>query len=432
MKKQSPTLQEKLAKRRVKKPPLLLYLLLAYVWKWMFVKKYNIHYTYKINIKDFKKQPYIVISNHASRVDYLYTGIAFLPHRLSYVAGYNEFFRSHLQFVFKLLQVIPKKNFVPEVSAIINISRIIKRKGKVIIFPEGMSSISGSNQPSAIGSGKLLKHFGVPVLMTHIEGGYLTNTKYCLDDRPGRVDVTVSQLFTPEQLSSLSEHEIQLKIDEAIHHDDYIWNKEQRVAFDGKGELAKQLHTLLYKCPICGEEFQMKGEHDDLTCNACGHGITLNRYYDIIPKDPNDTYFETPTAWFDWERKKVYQEILANPDFEFSEHVKIGMLPPFTYLKDLKTSEIVGEGVLSISRNGLQFVGTRHQNPFQFIIPLSQIPTYGMCTDVSFFSTFLNGDYIEFYPKNESTGKWLHITEELHRITGGQWKNFPNTDIYDI
>ena len=81
------------------------------------------------------------------------------------------------------------------------------------------------------------------------------------------------------------------------------------------------------------------------------------------------------------------------------------MLPPYTYLKNLKTFEFVGEGVLSISRNGLQFVGTRHQNPFQFIIPLSQIPTYGMCTDVSFFSTFLNGDFIDFYPKNEFTGK---------------------------
>ena len=95
-----------------------------------------------------------------------------------------------------LLQVIPKKNFVPEITAIMNISRILKKGGRVIIFPEGMSSISGSNQPSAIGSGKLLKHFGVPVLMTHIEGGYLTNTKYCLDDRPGSVITSYSIHYT--------------------------------------------------------------------------------------------------------------------------------------------------------------------------------------------------------------------------------------------
>ncbi|MGD9910748.1 MAG: 1-acyl-sn-glycerol-3-phosphate acyltransferase [Candidatus Izemoplasmatales bacterium] len=429
MEKQVKTLQEKLAERKVKKPPFVIYMVLAYLWKWMFKKKYNIHYDYKIDIKSYKG-PYIVISNHASRVDYLYTGIAFLPHRLNYVAGYNEFFRSHLAFVFRLLQVIPKKNFVPEITAIMNISRILKKGGRVIVFPEGMSSISGSNQPSAIGSGKLLKHFGVPVLMTHIEGGYLTNTKYCLDDRPGRVNVTVSELFSSNQLKSLTENEIQLRIDEAIHHDDYEWNKVQRIKFDGKGELAKNIHTLLYRCPKCNHEFEMVGEGNTIVCKHCGNKAKLNEYYDLLPMSANDVIPETPVKWFDWERKVAYQEIVNNPDYELKEEVKIGVLPKYEYLKDLKTSEIVGEGTLSISRKGLAFEGTRDNLPYTFIIPTSAVPTFGMCTDVSFFSTYLNGEYIEFYPKRESTGKWLHITEEMHRINGGKWSNFPDADTY--
>lgn len=429
MKKQTMTLQEKLALWKAKKPPLVIYLVLAYFWKLLFVKKYNVHYNYQINPKDYKG-PYIVISNHASRVDYLYTGLAFLPHRLSYVAGYNEFFRSHLAMVFRLLRVIPKKNFVPELSAIQNISRVLKSGGRVIVFPEGMSSISGSNQPSAIGTGKLLKHFKVPVLMTHIEGGYLTNTKYCLDDRPGRVDVTVSQLFTPEQLSSMDESEIQLAVDKAIHHDDYLWNKTARVKFDGKGELAKNMHTLLYKCPKCGKELTMKGVGNHIGCSACGNGASLNDYYDLIPDSPDCVIPKTPVEWFDWERKEAYLAISGNPDYELTEPVKIGMLPKYEYLKDLKTSEIVGEGMLKVSRNGLSFSGIKHGEEFSFNIPLSQVPTYGMCTDVSFFTTYLNGEYIEFYPKTECTGKWLHVTEELHRITGGKWKNFPDADTY--
>ncbi|HOO44350.1 MAG TPA: hypothetical protein PKU69_04680, partial [Bacillota bacterium] len=85
MEKAKPTLQEKLAKWRAKKPPFIPYLFLAYLWKMLFIKKYNVQYKYEIDPKK-TKGPYIVISNHASRVDYLYTGIAFLPHRLSYVA----------------------------------------------------------------------------------------------------------------------------------------------------------------------------------------------------------------------------------------------------------------------------------------------------------------------------------------------------------
>jgi len=423
------TLQEKLAKWKAKKPPLLIYLILGYLWKILFIKKYNVHYTYKINPKEMKG-PYIVISNHASRVDYLYTGVAFLPHRLSYVAGYNEFFRSHLATVFRLLRVIPKKNFIPEITAIQNIARIIRSGGKVILFPEGMSSISGSNQPSAIGTGKLLKHLKVPVLMSRIEGGYLTNTKYCLDDRPGRVDVTISKLFDPDDLKAMTETEVQLAVDSAIHHNDYLWNKTARVAYDGHGELAKNMHNLLYRCPRCGGEFQMIGEGNHIHCKACGNGATLNEYYDLIPDDVNCVIPNTPVDWFDNERKIAYQEIARNPDFVLEEKVKIGVLPEYEYLKDLKTSLIVGEGKLKISRAGLEFNGTKNDMPFSFQIPTDQIPTYGMCTDVSFFTTYLNGNYIEFYPARKSTGKWLHVTEELHRINGGKWKNFPDTEIY--
>ncbi len=429
MKKPPITLQQKLAKWRAKKPPLLIYLILGYLWKLLFQKKYNVNYKYEIDLKKFKG-PYIVISNHSSRVDYLYTGLAFLPNRLSYVAGYNEFFRSHLAFVFRLLRVIPKKNFVPEITAIQNIARIIRSGGKVIIFPEGMNSISGTNQPSAIGTGKLLKHFGVPVLMTHIEGGYLTNTKYCLDDRPGRVDVTISQLFTSEQLQNMNENQIQLAVDKAIKHNDYEWNKTAKVQYDGKDDFAKNLHTLLYKCPKCESEFTLVGAGNQINCSCCGNGASLNEYYDLIPHNEECVILETPVHWFDWERRHAYKEIVDNPEYTYQETVKIGMLPEYEYLKNLKTSEIVGEGVLSISRTGLHFEGVKRDEPFEFTIPTSQLPTYGMCIDVTFFSTYLNGEYIEFYPQKESTCKWLHVTEELHRINGGNWKNFPECDIY--
>jgi 1-acyl-sn-glycerol-3-phosphate acyltransferase len=429
MKKDKPTLQELLYLRQLKKPPMFIYQILGYIWKLIFVKKYNVHFNYLVDINKYKG-PYIVLSNHASRVDYLYTGVAFLPHRLNYVAGYNEFFRSHLAGVFRLLQVIPKKNFTPEVYSIKEFARIIRKGGKVILFPEGMSSISGSNQPSAIGTGKLIKHFGVPVLMTHIMGGYLTNTKYCLEDRPGRVDVTISQLFTPDDLKTMTDVEIQQKVDEVIHHDDYQYNKTARIAFDGHGRIAQNLHHLLYWCPKCHHEFTMKGEGNTLVCSHCGNGATINEYYDLIPLDKTCIIPSSQTEWFDMERKNAYHAIL-DEKFEISEHVKLGTLPKYEYLKDLKTSEITGEGTLRFNRSGLHYSGTKDGAPFSFDMATDLLPTYGMCTDVSFFTTYVNGEYYEFFPEHEVTGKWLHVTEEMHRLNGGKWKNFPNVTTYD-
>jgi 1-acyl-sn-glycerol-3-phosphate acyltransferase len=418
------TLQQRLADRTIRNPPALIYILLGYLWRIMYLKRLNVHFHYEVDIGRFRKSPYIVVSNHASRLDYIYTGAAFLPQRLNYVAGYNEFFRSHLAFVFRLLQVIPKRNFIPDIYAAKSILNIIKGGGKVIVFPEGMSSIGGSNQPCALGGGNLLKRCRVPVLRVRIRGGYLTNTKYCLDERPGRVDVFIDQLFTPEALDALSEEEVQLRLDEAIHQDDYAWNKVERVRFEGRGNMAHHLHHLLYWCPRCGREFTMKGEGNSIRCSSCGNGATLDDYYDLVAFDDGCSVPATPRAWFDLERKKIAREVLE-ADFSLKEQVSLGVLPKHEYLKDQKTSEIVGEGELSLNRGGLHYRGTREGEPFSLDLTTDQVPTFGMCTDVSRFYTFHKGEFLEFYPRGETTAKWLLATEEMHRANGGKWKNFP-------
>jgi 1-acyl-sn-glycerol-3-phosphate acyltransferase len=424
------TLQQKLAQRELRLPPAFLYILLGYLWRLLFLRRLNVHFEYKVDLREYRKGPYIVVTNHASRLDYIYTGVAFLPQRLNYLAGYNEFFRSHLAFVFRLLQVIPKRNFVSDIYATRQIDSLIRRGGKVIVFPEGMSSISGSNQPCALGSGQLLRRYKVPVLMTKIKGGYLTNTKYCLDERPGRVDVEISLLFSPEALEGMSDEEAQAKLDEAIRHDDYAWNKKERVKFDGKGRMAHNLHHLLYWCPRCGAEFSMKGESDAIRCSRCGNGAKLNGYYDLVPLDETCVVPETPRAWFDLERKKVYRELL-DPAFSLRERVRLGVLPKHEYLRDQKTSEIVGEGELSLDRGGLRYQGTKEGASYSFHISPPQLPTYGMCTDVSRFYTFYRGEFHEFFPEGETVAKWLLATEEIHRLGGGRWRNFPDATTYD-
>ena len=48
-----------------------------------------------------------------------------------------------------------------------------------------------------------------------------------------------------------------------------------------------------------------------------------------------------------------------------------------------------------------------------------------MCTDVSRFYTFVDGEFCEFYPERESAELWMLATEEMHRLNGGLWQDFP-------
>ncbi len=418
--KSKPTLQEMLERKHMKKPPALIYLLLISIWKLLFFKKLGVHITYKVRpSKD--KDPYVLISNHASRVDYLYTAPAVLPHRLNYVVGYNEFFRSHLYGIFSLMQVIPKRNFTPDLHTIREIIRIIRMGGHVCIFPEGMSSISGGAQACAIGSGKLLKHLGVTVYYTKIAGGYMTNTKHCLDDRPGRVEVVVDRLFTPEELGRLGADEIQETLNRVLAHDDYIWNKQARVRFNGRGEMAKNLHDMLYLCPRCGALYTMRGEGDVIRCEACGNGATVNEYYDLIPLDDTCVIPGTISHWYAMECEKARADV-KDPGFLFSGKVELGTLPKYKRLDKGATAIITGEGVLSLSRDGLVYEGTRDGAPYSFRLSTDAVPTYGICTDITRFYTFYQREFHEFYPERKDTMRWLHLTEAMHRANGGKWK----------
>lgn len=83
------TLQEKLLARQVKTPNGLLYWILMLVVKILNGKTHTT-FCYKADPRK-DREPFIIISNHASRVDYQFTGPACYPNKLNYVVGYNEF-----------------------------------------------------------------------------------------------------------------------------------------------------------------------------------------------------------------------------------------------------------------------------------------------------------------------------------------------------
>lgn len=414
------TIEKKLHNKQIKKPNAFLYNFLGYFWKYTFARKYHLKTTY-IDDPRKEKGSYILISNHASRMDYIFTAIPLLPDTLNFVAGYNEFFRSHLHGIFSLMQVIPKQNFTPDIYAVMQMKRVLNKGGRLCLFPEGMSSISGGSQPVALGSAKFLKMAKVPVYISNIKGAYLVSPKFNLKERKGRVEVSIKRLFSVNDLEKLTEDEIANILNKEIHTDDYAFNKTAKIRFESDS-IAKNIEQLLYKCPKCGSEFLNVSGNDYIKCGHCGNLVKVDNYYNLIPFNDSKC-FSTPKEWFDWERSSVKEEI-KDPNFELMDEVEIGFLPKYEYLKNQKTSNIEGKGTLKINHNGIFFEGVRNNEKFSFALTLKETPTYGMCTDASRFYTFIKGEFIEFYPKRNSVIKWLLVTEELHRMHGGKRKDY--------
>lgn len=413
------TIEQKLYSKKIKRPNYLIYNTLGYLWKYTIAKKYKTKVTF-IDDPRKEKGSYILISNHASRLDYIYLGLPLLPHRLNFVVGYNEFFRSHLKGIFSILHEIPKKNFTKDPYPVLEMMRLAKKGGRLCILPEGMSSISGGSQPIATGGAKLLKMLKIPVYLAHIDGGYLISPKYNIKDRKGPVEVSFRKLYDVETLKSKSVGEIEDELNSLIRMDDYAFNKEKQYIYKSD-EIAKNIHQLLYKCPFCQSEFETISGNDYIECKHCHTVVKMDNKYNLTCD--KELPYKTPKEWYDYQRACVKEEI-KNENFSMEEKMEIGFLPEYKYLKNQKTSNIEGEGILHIDHTGIDFKGKRNGKDFAFHLELKDVPTYGMCTDASRFYTFVDGKFVEFYPSRNSVIKWFLVTEELHRLHGGVWKDY--------
>ena len=414
------TLAEKLHERQLKEPDPFIYTILMWVIR-VLNAKIHTEFTYKA-YPGKENGPIVMISNHASRVEYQFTSPACLPKRLNYVVGYNEFFRFPLNLVLRPMQVIPKKNFTPDMYCVKQILRVVKQGGSICLMPEGMSSITGMAQPVMPGTGKLLKKLGIPVYYTKLSGAYLTYTKHCLDERPGKVEVVVDRMFTVRQLEELSADEIEDTMNRLLAHDDYLWNREKQIRFRGKGQMAKNLDTLLYMCPKCGTMHRMECVGNIMRCRACGNTVEIDEQYNIRAVGETSVCPALVTDWTILEREQAAADVRKD-GFSYSGHVRIGRLPEYRLLKHSETSVLCGDGILALTRDGLSFTGTKDGAPFSFHLMPSEVPTFGMCTDITRFYTFVNGDFIEFFPDSRDVLRWDHLTEEMHRYCGGRWQN---------
>ena len=390
-------------------------------------KKHRAHYEKVDDVNDCKG-PCFVIFNHLSRLDHMYVMEICYPRRINMVAGYSEFFRSHLHFAFKHNNILPKKQYVNDFVGTKAIMSIIKQGGCVAFAPEGLASNDGTPKPIVPYTGHMLKKFKVPVYFVELRGQYLQNTKVCLDERYGETYAKISLLFSPEDLEKYSGEEIDAKINEAFRHDEYEWQKQKRIKWDMRSRPCYRLDHLLYRCPKCGREFEMESGDDYIRCRACGNGATVDDYYEFHPLTEDCVIPDSPSKWALDERKAIIDEIRANPQYVFAERVKIGRLPNDEYVKNKGTSVIVGEGVFSVDHSGIHYRG-EGDSKYDFDVDYSLVYTTISEQDASFFNIYIGGEYTDFFPQTRMCAMKVNmLIEEMHRLPVNFYKNFPWLD----
>ena len=295
------------------------------------------------------KGPYLVLSSHASFMDFAQLVTGLMPKTTGFVMSVEEFRRG--DWLMYGVGGMPKRKFTHDLVTAKHMLWYLKKlKFSCALYPEARFSIAGVDERLDGALGKICKHAKVPVVLMKAYGNFINSPQWSKHPyRKIRQQAYITKLFDIEDLERMTADELQTAIEKAFERDEYKWQVENNLHIKCK-KRANGLHSLLYKCPHCGEEFKMNSGGIHLWCEACGakwEMDTLSRLKGVN----TDKGFSHIPDWYKWERLEVRKEVVAG-SYHFEDDVRVE-----DYYSS-KTSLIpVGDGHIVHDENGFTFTG---------------------------------------------------------------------------
>ncbi len=420
--------KSKLINRKINKPnPILMTLGMWIVG--IMNKIYKVDFSYDYDLAEIKGKPTILLSSHASRLEFLYTIYGFGRKDINVVCGYQNILKKGLYNLFIQFGVISKYLYQPDFVSVKNMLRVLRRGGTIGLFPEGIQSTSGSTHPINPATAQFIKSSKAHIVVCTTKGAYLATNRYSSDRKKGYIGVEYSLLFTPDMLEKLTEEQIYGMILDKISYNDFAYNKVARNKYIGKKPNAHGIDKILYKCPDCQKEHTLGVNGDTVACGKCGFSVRIDEYYDLVDAKgegcPPDI-----DAWYKWQRKCVAEEI-KNDSFEMILNGRLCALRTDKLLKSPKNQVLLSIGKATLSNKGFLFEGMLAGQRVDFDFPAKSI--YSLtCSTKGYLEFYHNNDYFMLIPNDgdKSLIKWTLASEEIHNLYDERWRS-ACADVYD-
>jgi 1-acyl-sn-glycerol-3-phosphate acyltransferase len=421
-------LKERLINRKIKNPnPILMAMSMCVLG--FLCKLYRVKFSYDYDPKSIKGQPTVLLSSHASRLEFVYTLYGFGRRDVNMVCGYQNILKKGMYNLFLGLGVISKYLYQPDVTSVKHMLKVLRRGGALGLFPEGIQSSSGSTHPINPATAQFIKHSKANIVIATSRGAYLATNRYSSDRKKGYIGISYSLVFTPDMLSELSEEQIYQLMLQKISYNDFKFNKIARHKYVGKKPNAYGIDKILYKCPDCEEEYTLRVEDDTVVCKKCGFAVQINEYYDLIgingKAPPSDI-----DEWYKWQRNHVRRQI-EDDGFELRLRGNLCTVKLDKLRKSPNDRMILSSGEAKLSRNGLCFTGAMDGQIVDFDFPAKAIYSLTFSTK-GFLEFYHNNDYYIIVPENKEQCliKWTLASEEIHNLYDDKWRN-ACADVYN-
>jgi 1-acyl-sn-glycerol-3-phosphate acyltransferase len=336
----------------MKRPNPFLYLPFAFLlYIFAFIKGQRIKRKVKIN------QPSIVIANHTSFYDFIYSTTALFPKRLTYVAVDKMYYTKPAGFFMRLARSIPKCLFQPDLRSTKSILEILKKKGIVCIYPEGQISSYGETLDIPFQIAKLIKVANVDLYICKHQGAYFSNPPWSKQSFGGRVQTDVLPLIHKDDLSRLSQNEIYEIIKKGMYYNASFDNQIKRWKYNISN--LSNFENVIYQCPSCFSKTMMS-KNNQLICFSCGKTLELDSFGQLGGKPVSELYH--------LQEKHMLDNFKNNPELAIESKVDLE-----SYLD--KKIAVVGCGLLKLNQHGYFYQGTMFDQLVDLKFDVMHIPS---------------------------------------------------------
>jgi len=357
-----------------------------------------------------KDGPLLVLVSHQGMMDFLLTFAALRGRKAQFVATQRQFRNKILRWFYTRLGVIPKLQFKTDPRCVMNILRVLKNEGTVVLFPAGQTSMWGIPGNIAPSMAHLVKKAGVPVLTVGLRGGFFTAPRFG-GLRFGKTEARMELTFTPEQLKALPETEIYRILQDKLYYDEYAWQQETGTLFRGKN-LAEGYDQMLISCPKCGSTGSWESRGDAVTCTVCGNGGVLGRDLRMRPAREGDQVLPTLKEWYAWQEEQVIRQVEA-PGFSMEEPVVCR-----AYEEETGSYRDTGSGILRMDGQSIGYRGTYDGKEVELMVQHAHLP--GLSADLGVYVELAFEEYglLRFMTANKYAVAFMKLGQEyLYRQT---------------
>ncbi len=422
-------LKTKLINRKIKKPnPIIMSI---GMWVLGILNRfYGVEFSYDYDLKSIKNQPTILLSSHASRLEFIYAIYGFKRKDVNVVCGFQNILKKGIYHLLIKLGVISKYLYQPDFLSLRKMMMVLKRNGALGLFPEGIQSTSGSTHPINPATAKFIKRSKANIVVCSSKGAYLATNRYSSDRKKGYIGMSYSLLFTPEMLDEFTEEQIYNLLLQKISYNDFAFNKVARHKYIGKKPNAFGIDKILYKCPDCKEEHTLRVENDTVVCESCGFRVRINEYYDLVDVKGRECPADID-EWYKWQRRCVANQI-KNDDFEMSLSGSLCTIHLDKLRKSPKNRKVLSHGTARLTNQGLSFSGTLDGQSADIDFDARSIYSLTFSTQ-GFLEFYHNNDYFMIVPDENDRCliKWTLAAEEIHNLYDEKWRS-ACSDVYSI